>query len=35
MILNNSKINDIIANLNDGVENFELPKIEQSLEFVT
>lgn len=32
MISNNSKINDIIDSLNFGVENFELPKIESSLE---
>lgn len=32
MISNNSKINDIIDSLNFGVENYELPKIEQSLE---
>ncbi len=35
MIQNNRKINDIISGLRDGVENFELEKIEQNFELIT
>lgn len=34
MLLNNQRINDVIEALVFGVENFELAKIEQSLEQV-
>ena len=34
MILNNLKINEVIFTLNDGVENFELEKIEKSLDTI-
>lgn len=34
MILNNLKINDVIFTLTDGVENFELEKIEKSLDII-
>ena len=34
MLLNNAKINDIIENLNYGLENFELAKIENSIDMI-
>jgi hypothetical protein len=35
MLLNNAKINDIIENLNYGLENFELAKIENSIDMIS